>query len=356
MTMSCRYCPDAAERAVVLDRCVALALAGIHREFPHQFPLSLWEPRAFSRARELTPAFYGCYDWHSAVHSHWLLVRALRWVPAAPWRPQVLRALEQSFAAENLAAEAEFLREPARRGFERPYGLAWLLQLCAELREWNDPSAAPWRERFAELEAIAALRITEWLPHLARPIRSGEHSQTAFALGLVLDWCETARAVEVRAHVTAASLRFFENDRDLPINWEPSGHDFLSPSLAEADLLRRVLPAERFARWLQAAIPALASATPGYAPVVASQLWDGKLAHLAGLNFSRTWMLEGVAEALPPDDDRRSRLTDSAVDHWRASRAALDSDEYAVTHWLGSFAIYALTRRGLRAPEVDAAG
>jgi hypothetical protein len=224
--------------AASAERFAKLALACVHREYPNKIAHSMNSDADARPPRELTPAFYGCYDWHSAVHGHWLLARLARMFPKAPFAPAARAALERSITAKNIAAETAYLNGTGRTSFERPYGLAWLLQLDAELREWNPGMAA----RLRPLVDAAAARFKEWLPKLPRPVRSGGHSQTAFALGLALDWARTAREKEFAALVESRARDLFKNDRGCPITWEPSGEDFLSPCLAEADLMRRILP------------------------------------------------------------------------------------------------------------------
>jgi hypothetical protein len=238
---------------------------------------------------------------------------------------------------------------PGREGFERPYGLAWLLQLGAELREWKDEDAARWAAALAPLEALAADRLREWLPKLAYPIRGGEHFQTAFAFGLALDWARTAGDSGLEALLVSTSRALYLGDRDCPLGYEPSGHDFLSPCLAEADLMRRILPGEEFADWLARFLPGVGADRNGdWLPVgrVTDRV-DGKLAHIDGLNLSRAWMLEGIAAALPSADPRRASLQAAAAAHAVAGLAGVSDAHYAGSHWLGSFATYLLTGRGL---------
>jgi Protein of unknown function (DUF2891) len=337
-----------ADRTLLLRRCVEMALAGIHREFPCHLPLVLDAPTLLQRPRDLVPAFYGCYDWHSAVHSHWLLVR---WSSvcglAVSERSDVCVALETSFSAENLAAEYQFLNHPSRSGLERPYGLAWLLQLCAELRTCPYARAECFASRLAPLEELAARRFREWLPGVQTPVRTGEHGQTAFALGLVLDWARDANSTAVGDLIRETALRLYSSDCDLPLQWEPSAYDFLSPSLATADLMRRVLGPTEFADWLSRALPGLPSNSRLFPIPIPADLRDGKHAHLAGLNFSRAWMLEGTAVGLPAGDVRRQGLARLVQDHLAVAIPVLDCQEYSVTHWVGSFAMYALTSRGV---------
>ena len=224
------------------ERFARLALACVHQEYPNKIAHVMTSDEDARPPRVLTPAFYGCYDWHSSVHGHWLLARVARLRPETPLAAEARLSLARSLTADNLAAEARYLDGKGRASFERPYGLAWLLQLAAELREWGSPEAREWGASLAPLEKAAAARLREWLPKLTRPIRVGEHSQTAFALGLVLDWARVAGDAETGALVVSRSRDFYGADRDCPLAYEPSGEDFLSPCLAEADLMRRVLP------------------------------------------------------------------------------------------------------------------
>lgn len=329
-----------------LERCARMALTGIRRESPHYFEV-LSGPGAAVRARDFTPVFYGCYDWHSAVHSHWLLVRLLSQAAHGSGANDARSALLESFTPDGLAAEWRFFNDPRRMGFERPYGLAWLLQLTAELRTWRDRDAAAWLIWFAPLEELAVERFRDWLPQLQTPIRTGEHSQTAFALGLVADWARAAGDTGMWNLVRATALRFYADDADLPLAWEPSGHDFLSPALAEADLLRRFLNPSDFAMWMTRALPGFPAEVELSPVSLPADLSDGKLAHFAGLNFSRAWMLDGIAAGLPEHDSRRAGLERLRRDHVAQGLPALDCDEWSVTHWVGSFAVYALTRRGI---------
>jgi hypothetical protein len=339
----------------LLERLAGLALAGVGREYPNHLSLLLTSDADARPPRELTPAFFGCFDWHSAVHGHWTLARLARIRPDAAFAARARAALGASLAGERIAGEVAFLSAPGREGFERPYGLAWLLQLAAELREWRDerPSdrePAAWSEAIAPLERLAARRIGEWLPKLVAPIRTGEHSQTAFALGLVLDWARVADDPALARLARKRSLDFHAGDRDAPIAYEPSGHDFLSPVLGQADLMRRVLDAGEFASWLGGFLPSLgtAAAARWLEPVRSPDPADGKLSHLDGLNLSRAWMLEGVLSALPGGDERAPALRAAAAALGASGLAAVTGEHYAGAHWLGSFAAYLVTRRGIQ--------
>jgi hypothetical protein len=334
--------------AATAERFARLALACVHKEYPNKISHVLSADEDVRPPRELTPAFYGCYDWHSAVHGHWLLARLARAQTEAPFAREALAALGKSLTADNVAAEVRYLEGKGRATFERPYGLAWLLQLAAELREWGSPEAMAWSAALAPLERRAAARIDDWLPKLTRPIRSGEHSQTAFAFGLVLDW---ARASDppMAARLAARVREFYQSDRDCPLEYEPSGEDFLSPCLAEADLMRRVLEPREYAVWLDAFLPRLPREGGGgwLSPGVVTDPSDAKLAHLDGLNLSRAWMLDGMALGLPGADPRRAALLAAAAEHRIAGLRAVTGEHYEGGHWLGTFAVYLVTGRGL---------
>lgn len=317
------------------ERFANLALACVHKEYPNKIAHVMLSDADAQAPRVLTPSFYGCYDWHSSVHGHWLLARLARLSPDAPFAAKARAALAKSITAENIAAEVTYLNGSGRASFERPYGLAWLLQLAAELRETNDPLYATLRP----LEEASVERLRTWLPKLSYPIRSGEHSQTAFALGLMLDSTvdETFRKL-----MRDRALAFYKNDRDCPLEYEPSGEDFLSPCLAEADVMRRVLPPAEFAKWLTKFMPKMT-----LTPAVVTDPSDPKLAHLDGLNLSRAWMLDGIASGLPKNDPRVATLRAASEAHAKAGLASVTGEHYEGGHWLGSFATYLVTRRGI---------
>jgi hypothetical protein len=319
------------------QRFAELALACVHREYPNRLGHLLHSDRDARPPRELNPAFFGCYDWHSSVHGHWLLARLARLVPDAAFAGRARAALERSLTPANIAGEVAYLDCPGRASFERPYGLAWLLLLGGELREWGSPL----RATIEPLIGVAVARLSAWLPKLAHPVRSGEHSQTAFALGLMLD--SGAGGDAFASLVRARALDFYRDDRDGPLAYEPSGEDFLSPCLAEADLMRRVLGRDEFAAWLGAFLPRIE-----LEPVVATDPSDPKIAHLDGLNLSRAWMLEGIACGLPERDERVPALLAVAEAHAAAGLAATTGEHYEGGHWLGTFATYLVTRRGIR--------
>jgi len=331
-------------------RFAALALKCLHQEYPNHISHTLAGDADARTPKLLTPAFYGCYDWHSDVHGHWLLVRLLRLFPDAPFAAEARAGLNASFTPAAIEGEVTYLQQKGRESFERPYGLAWLLKLSAELRSWDDPDARRWSATLAPLETEAAARLGRWLPKLHYPIRIGEHDQTAFAFGLIWDWAGVAGDSQMRAALEDAARRFYQRDRNCPLAYEPSGEDFLSPCLAEADFMRRVLAPERFAPWLTGFLPQIprgAGHAAWLVPGVVTDRADPKLAHIDGLNLSRAWMLQGIAQGLPPHDARIAALLAAASAHSAAALPAVTGEHYEGGHWLGTYAVYLTSGAGL---------
>ena len=330
-------------------RFAKLALTCVAQEYPNKISHVLNSAADAKTPHELTPAFFGCMDWHSAVHGHWLLARLARTFPTSPFAKDAMGALNTSITPEHIAGEVVYLNGTGRETFERPYGLAWLLQLAQELREWNSPEAQQLSRTLAPLEAATAARISSWLPKLAYPIREGEHAQTAFAFGLILDWARSVHNTAMEKTIVSKIKEFHVKDRACPLAYEPSGQDFLSPCLAEADVLRRVIGPDEFAAWLTGFLPQIPkTATAAWLPIgVVTDKSDGKLAHLDGLNLSRAWMLEGIASGLPAADVRRKALLAAAKTHADSGLASVTGAHYEGGHWLGSFATYLVTRRGM---------
>ncbi|PJK11520.1 hypothetical protein CO608_00020 [Lysobacteraceae bacterium NML08-0793] len=330
------------------DDLARLALECIQKEYPNKIAHVLRNDADSGTPRQLYPAFYGCYDWHSAVHGHWLLVRLLQLDDQARFAAEARKKLDENLSAANLQAEAAYFQR-GDRSFERPYGIAWLLQLSAQLHQWDDPDGKRWAQAMLPVEQEAANRIREWLPNLTFPVRVGEHAQTAFAFGLIRDWAVVRGDKAMQDLIDSTSRRFYLRDRDCPLAYEPSGSDFLSPCLAEADLMRRVLPQAEYATWLAAFMPQIPRGKADeswLAPGIVTDKSDGKLAHLDGLNLSRAWMLEGIIRGLPAGDERIPALQAAAKRHRAAGMAAFDDMHYMGSHWLGSFATYMLAPPG----------
>ncbi len=336
--------------AAAAGRFAQLALDCVHREYPNKLAHVLASDADARPPRELTPAFFGCYDWHSSVHGHWLLARLARLHPEAAFAAPARAALARSLTPANVAAELAYLRGPGRVSFERPYGLAWLLALAGELRGWDDPQAREWAAALEPLETESAQRIAAWLPKLQYPIRSGEHSQTAFAFGLIADWSQLRGDVGIARLLESRGRTYYGNDRACPLAYEPSGEDFLSPCLAEADFVRRILPPAEYAAWLARFLPDVPvdGSAAWLAPGIVTDRSDPKLAHIDGLNLSRAWMLEGIASGLPAQDRRRAALEAAARAHAAAALPAVTGEHYEGGHWLGTFAVYLTSRAGIR--------
>ena len=343
--------------AEAAQRFARLALACVHKEYPNKLAHSLNSDADVAPPRKLTPAFYGCYDWHSSVHGHWLLARLARSFPDASFTTEARAALQQSLTEGNIVQEAAYLKADGRASFERPYGLAWLLELSVELREWGktgpDPLVRELSANLRPLEQAAAERLKTWLPKLSHPVRSGEHSQTAFALGLAIDYARNVGDRDFLNLLLAKARDFYETDKNCPLAYEPSGEDFLSPCLAEADVMRRVLAPNDFAGWLLQFLPQVPGngSADWLQPEKSTDPSDPKLAHIDGLNLSRAWMLDGIASGLPRTDKRLAALEKCAGAHRSAGLAAVTGEHYEGGHWLGSFAVYMVTQRGIAGQE-----
>jgi hypothetical protein len=346
--------PIASEHPIALDlgaagRFAGLALKCLHAEYPNHISHTLYNDADARPPHVLYPAFYGCFDWHSDVHGHWLLVRLLRVLPEAPFASQARAELGKSLRPETIAGEVAYLEHEGRASFERPYGLAWLLKLSAELRSWNDPQGREWSNALRPLETQAASRLKSWVPKLHYPIRIGEHDQTAFSFGLIWDWAGIAGDTAMRDVLKDAARRFYLKDRHCPMDYEPSGEDFLSPCLAEADFMRRVLDRDAYGRWLTSFLPEITqTGAPWLEPAVVTDRADPKLAHVDGLNLSRAWMLEGIAQGLAPGDPRVDILKRTAAMHREAALPAVTGEHYEGGHWLGTFAVYLTSGAGIQ--------
>lgn len=326
-----------------------LALANLEREYPNKLGNVLTGPDSLKSPRALHPAFYGSFDWHSSVHGHWMLIALLSDHPDINSADQIEALLNRQLTPENMAAEAAYWDAKENASFERMYGWAWALQLARELYEWkaaspDDPRPAQWLAAFHPLEARIVELTTDYLPRLTYPIRVGTHTDTAFALGMIHDYAVTTGNADLASLIARRATVYYFKDRDYPVAYEPSGHDFFSPGLNEADLMRRVLNPEAYGAWLEGFFPDLAKAQLGTLldPVAVSDPTDGHLIHLAGLNFCRAWTMAGIAKALPDTDPRAQILQKSATEHLSAGLPFLNSGHYEGDHWLASFAVYAM--------------
>ncbi len=332
------------------DKFARLALAGIDREYPNKPSETLTGPQDLVPPRTVHPAFFGCFDWHSAVHGHWMLVRLLREHPDLASAAEIRARLAAHLTATNLAIEAAYYTPKDNLNYERMYGWAWALRLAAELHAWKDPDAQQWSANFAPLEQKLVALTENYLPRLTYPIRTGVHPDTAFALAQILDYARTVHNAPLEQLVVDRAKKYFLHDQAYPANYEPSGEDFLSPGLDVADLMRRVLPPAEFSVWLDAYLPGLRAGHLGAWATAAevSDLSDGRLIHLVGLNLSRAWTLHGVASALPTADPRRAVLAAAEKTHAAAGLKYVFSGHYEGEHWLATFAVYYLSQTGVK--------
>jgi hypothetical protein len=322
-----------------------LALKGIRKEYPNKPGHVLNGTKDLQETRVLHPAFYGCFDWHSSVHGHWMLVRLLRLFPDLPEKREIRAVLAEHLTAKNLQAEADFFAQPNRQSFERTYGWAWLLKLAEELHGWDDSDGKEWHRNLQPLADTIVKRYLAFLPKQTYPIRSGVHPNTAFGLAFALDYARAVENKPLRELIEERSRTYFARDAGIPAAWEPDGADFFSPSLMEADLMRRVLSTDEFRDWLPHFFPDLAKAGPKnlLEPAKVTDRSDPQLVHLDGLNLSRAWCMRSIAVVLPKDDPARKVLVESATRHAEAALRHVASGDYAGEHWLASFAVYLLS-------------
>jgi Protein of unknown function (DUF2891) len=323
-----------------------VALANVVREFPNKMDHVMGGPADVRRPRDLHPAFYGSFDWHSCVHMHWLLARLRRLHPDLPQGGAIATVFDNHLSAASIAGECAYAGRAESRSFERTYGWAWLLELATELRKGTDAASRRWSTALQPLATAFARRYVDYLPRQQYPLRMGVHANSAFGLLLALDHARFADDTELEALCVERALFWFVADRAAPAAWEPSGADFLSPALIEAELMRRVLSPPAYAAWLQEFLPGLAEGEPAtlFSPVAVSDRCDPFIVHLDGLNFSRAWCSRGIASALPESDSRIAVLRRAAVVHLEAGMAGLAGGNYMGEHWLATFATLALTQ------------
>jgi hypothetical protein len=322
-----------------------LALKCVRKEYPNKPDHTINNADDVRNPKAMHGAFYGCYDWHSSVHGHWMLVRLLRLFPSLPEGRDIRSALDANLSDKNIRNEVAYLNQPNRASFERTYGWAWLLKLAEELHGWNDADAQRWSRNLQPLAEAFADKYIAFLPKQTYPIRTGVHPNTAFGLAFALDYARTIGNLKLTSLIVERSRSYYGRDVNYPGSWEPGGEDFFSPALMEADLMRRVMNQREFARWFQRFLPRVARGGPKelLQPAIVTDRTDPKLVHLDGLNLSRAWCMRSVASALPLIDPARRVLAQSAAAHANAALAHVASGDYAGEHWLASFAVYMLT-------------
>ena len=323
----------------------ALALKCVAREYPNKPEHVINNEGDVKSSKTLHPAFYGCYDWHSSVHGHWMLVRLLKTFPGMPEAAQIRGALDANLTAENIQAEVAYMKQPNRQSFERTYGWAWALKLAEELQTWNDADGKRWSSNMQPLAELLSKSYRTFLPKQTYPIRTGVHPNTAFGLAFALDYAKTTGDRELEALLDERSRTYYAKDVSYPGAWEPGGEDFFSAALMEADLMRRVMAPREFAAWFHRFLPGVAKGDPQALlnPAVVTDRSDPKLVHLDGLNLSRAWCMRSIARALPANDPARAVLAASAAKHASAALAHVASGDYAGEHWLASFAVFLLS-------------
>lgn len=326
-----------------------LALKGIQKEYPHKPGIVFNAREDIKTPREFHPAFYGSFDWHSAVHGHWMLIRLLRLYPDLAEKDEIRRVMREHLMAENLKKEADTFTRPNSQSFERTYGWAWLLKLAEELHTWDDKDAKAWSKNLKPLSDTLVTRYIAFLPKQTYPIRTGVHPNTAFGLAFAHDYARTIDHKKLRGLIEERSRTYYGKDVDAPARWEPDGNDFFSPSLMEADLMRRILPAKEYRAWLKGYLPGLEKGEPKtlLTPATVTDRTDPQIVHLDGLNLSRAWCMRSIGSALAKDDPLRAILAKSAARHAEAALGHVASGDYAGEHWLASFAVYMLSTPAL---------
>ncbi|MFQ5603655.1 MAG: DUF2891 domain-containing protein [bacterium] len=322
-----------------------IALNCIQREYPNKPGHVMNDAAEVQNPRTLHPAFYGCYDWHSAVHGHWMLVRLLKRFPDLAEAEEIRSALDQNLSSSNIATEVRYFNQASRKSFERTYGWAWLLKLAVELYSWKDAEGQKWLQNLQPLIQTIVKRYHGFLPKQTYPIRRGVHPNSAFGLAFALDYARTVQDERLATLLSERSLTFFAKDENCPADWEPDGDDFFSPCLMEADLMRRVLQPDKFTEWFERFLPHLKNGEPASLlfPAIVTDRSDPKIVHLDGLNLSRAWCLAGVASALPPNSPTHEVLVNAARRHAETALANVASGHYEGEHWLASFAVYLLS-------------
>ena len=321
------------------NKLAALPLECVQKEYPNRLGQTLGSDEDLKGPKVLHPAFYGCFDWHSAVHGHWSMVRLLKTHPNVAEADLLRRILKENMSAENIAEEVAYFDDKNNRNFERTYGWGWLLKLAEELQTWDDPLAKELEANLAPLTQLLATKLVDYLPKLQYPVRVGTHTNTAFGLSFAWDYAIAVKDTTLMTAISDRALYFYGSDANCPLNWEPSGADFLSPCFEEIDLMRRIMGKDDFFLWIERFMPELGKNDFDLAVALVGDREDGQLVHLDGLNFSRAWVLFGLAKQYP---NTYGHLQPLASKHLQQAFPNLFGDSYEGGHWLGSFAIYAL--------------
>jgi hypothetical protein len=340
----CITIAEGQETSIDLDLITASQLAKIplgciQKEYPNKLNQVLGDESDLKNPQALHPAFYGCFDWHSSVHGHWVLVKLLKIFPDLSERRKIIETISRNLTCENIQQEIHYFEGEFNKTFERTYGWAWLLKFAQELHDWDDPVGKNWLKSITPLAELISRKYLEFLPKLTYPIRTGEHPNTAFGLSLAYDYALSFKNSELLELILSRSRDYYLSDEGCPLDWEPNGFDFLSPCLEEANLMQKVLSKDLFQEWIQEFIHDFSSLSPA----IVSDRSDPKIVHLDGLNFSRAWCLYGISRSM--DEDEKNKLIELADEHFRASFPYLSSGNYEGEHWLTSFAILSMSSR-----------
>jgi len=319
-------------------RLAKLASNCILTEYANHIMHTMQSDKDTGTPSQLHPAFYGCYDWHSSVHGHWLLVKLLKEFPDLPGKDSIVKAIDLTLTPANIAVEISYLKAPGRISYERPYGWSWLLKLTTELSTWDSPMGEKWFGILLPLAQQVVQNYKTYLPGLYYPLRRGVHANTAFGISFALDYARAMGDHEFEKLLTERSRFYYLSDKNIPASWEPEGDDFFSPSLIEADLMRRVLSKEEFQKWFAAFLPELPVSLQH--PAVVADRSDPTGVHLDGLNLSRAWCMSDVAKSLPAGSRMALKLRQSGAEHAKDALPHVISENYLGTHWLATFAVY----------------
>ncbi|WP_149525609.1 DUF2891 domain-containing protein [Sphingobacterium hotanense] len=309
-------------------------------EYPNKLGQVIASDADLKTPKALRPVFYGCFDWHSSVHGYWSIVKLMKQFPELDANGEVRQVLNQHITPENVVIEKAFFEDKNNLGFERTYGWAWLFKLQEELHTWNDPDAKRWEQALQPLVDLLVNRYKEYLPKQVYPIRTGQHDNTAFGLSLSLDYARTVGDRSFEAVIKERSLRYFKQDVNCNLAYEPSGNDFLSPCMEEAFLMSKIMDKQEYNAWLKTFMPVLFDKDFKLEPAVVKDRTDGKLVHLDGLNYSRAACLFGIVKQIPELESLKA----IAENHIAFSIGNISAkDDYMGSHWLGTFALYALS-------------
>ena len=323
------------------EHLASLVLKSINREYPNKIAHLMESDADIAPPRQLHPAFYGCFDWHSSVHGHWMLVRLLKEFSELSDSQAIRDILNDNLQTSKIQGELDYMTPPSRHAFERTYGWAWLLKLAEELRTWEDFQGSTWAKNLEPFVRHIENLFIEFLPRQTYPIRTGTHPNTAFGLSLAWDYSLAATRYELKSVILNTAKKYYSSDSDYPAHYEPCGTDFLSPCLEEASLMQRILDTKTFGQWFETFLPQIPDTLSS--PAKVSDRTDGQLVHLDGLNLSRAWCFQEIANTLEESNPRKQELRRLAAKHLKSALPHVASGNYEGEHWLATFAVYALS-------------